>query len=842
MENANHTHTMNQEFLSSFRSLVFILCLFGCFHTYAQQEASNWYFGNHAAVVFNNDGTVTALTNSKMNTHEGCASISDRKGKLLFYTNGINIWNNQHLVMSNGTGLLGNSSSTQSAIIVPKPKSGNVYYVFTVNGFSGNPKLGAYYSEVDMSLNGGMGAVTKNKNQSLLAYTDEKITAVKHANGLDIWVIIPERFSTKIHTFLVTENGVQTSPVSSNMPCVMNGKVGYMKCSPNGTKIAMALSYQDTVLMANFNHTNGTIDSVYSLQINRPYGLEFSPDNRLLYVSRETETGEFILQFDLAQNSESLVRDSKYAVFSNDSNNKDARIFALQLAINQKIYFTEIFNGNLGVIDYPNKMKNSCQLRLDAVNLKGKKSKLGLPTFVQSTFMKRFLSDFKYTTIVSQCKYDVSFSLTDTNEIQFLAWDFGDSSHMTSHLMYPTHQYDKNSTHVVTLFIQRKNQIMDTITKTIDLPDLSNAFQFSESQVYSCPGMTKTLEYQQRGASYLWSTGEKSHYILVKVPGYYHLTITDSNGCKYLDTLLYSHYKVLKPSLGPDRFLCSEDSCWLAESSGNVYVRYLWSTGKITKTIVAKPGKRYMLEMADSHNCKSSDTIDIYAKPYPAVNLGKDTTLCSGQFLSIGQRQDSSSYLWQDGDTSAFYTVRKMGLYTLEINRNNCLTRDDIKVSYLEYPLIDLGFNDSFCGRFAKILDAGEAGRYLWNTGETSRFITARQHQNYWVRSFNQQCMSTDTIVFSAQHQHLVFIPDAFTPNNDLINDALKPSWNVNVREFSIYNAWGEKIYYSTENNAEWDGTCKGANSPDAVYLLCLTYTDCLNRIVNIRKTIHLLR
>ena len=90
---------------------------------YSQQEASVWYFGHNAGIKFNASGTVTALTDGQLATSEGCATISDGTGNLLFYTDGVSVWDRNHQIMQNGTGLMGHTSSSQSATIVPLPGS-----------------------------------------------------------------------------------------------------------------------------------------------------------------------------------------------------------------------------------------------------------------------------------------------------------------------------------------------------------------------------------------------------------------------------------------------------------------------------------------------------------------------------------------------------------------------------------------------------------------------------------------------------------------------------------------------------------------------------------------------
>ena len=152
---------------------------------FSQGEANIWYFGENAGLDFNS-GNPVALTNGQLNTIEGCATISNSVGQLLFYTDGITIYNSNHQVMLNGAGLYGDTSSTQSATIVKKPGSATLYYVFTIDE-EVNPN-GFCYSIVDMSLDGGNGAVTSTKNILVYTPTCEKLAVVKHANNTDFWI------------------------------------------------------------------------------------------------------------------------------------------------------------------------------------------------------------------------------------------------------------------------------------------------------------------------------------------------------------------------------------------------------------------------------------------------------------------------------------------------------------------------------------------------------------------------------------------------------------------------------------------------------------------------------
>src|SRR5690606_27030283 len=224
--------------------LLLLLSLCSIFVT-AQEEASNWYFGENAGISFSSvDGSITNLNNGQLDTKEGCSSISDNNGNLLFYTDGTTVYNKNHTVMNNGNNLLGDESSTQSAIVVPKPEDPNIYYIFTV-GSNQNP-TGLKYSVVDMTLAGGLGAIIQ-KNVNLLNQCSEKISAVlKDCNSGEIWVVtLANEFGNAgiwdtIYAFEVSSAGVNATPVKTVVSLNITDSRGYLKLSPDGTWLACA--------------------------------------------------------------------------------------------------------------------------------------------------------------------------------------------------------------------------------------------------------------------------------------------------------------------------------------------------------------------------------------------------------------------------------------------------------------------------------------------------------------------------------------------------------------------------------------------------------------------------
>ena len=129
----------------------FYILLLCWFSVQAQKEANIWYFGNNAGIDFNS-GVPVPLLDGQLDHVEGSASIADVNGNLLFYTDGITVYNRNHQIMPNGSGLLGDDTATNSALIVPKPNDPEKYYIFTADRT--NKPDGVNYSELDISLDG----------------------------------------------------------------------------------------------------------------------------------------------------------------------------------------------------------------------------------------------------------------------------------------------------------------------------------------------------------------------------------------------------------------------------------------------------------------------------------------------------------------------------------------------------------------------------------------------------------------------------------------------------------------------------------------------------------------
>lgn len=383
-------------------------------------QNANWYFGNQAGVSFlANPLLPISLNNSQMNTAEGCASVSDQAGQLLFYTNGITVWNKNHQIMTNGTGLMGNNSSTQSAIIITRPEHNNNYYIVTIDGATGSRK-GLYVSEVDMS--DGFGEVIlTTKNTPLkdhnnipinISYSNgsEKLTSTFKKGG-DYWLVT--QIKNYIYSYLVTSSGISLTPTEvSAAPINLNTTdiancIGQMKISPDASKIGICYS-GDTGFVALGEFNNDTGEAVINPSfITIPgatnyYGIEFSPSgnycyfsiNGNIYQNSSINANTAINSFSIYRTDTELENSNyeKILEYSNNTSVEDYSLYtsstpipggydaaSLQLAINDKIYFRR---GSFTLSSIENADSASPNININAVNITYGSIILGLPQWV----------------------------------------------------------------------------------------------------------------------------------------------------------------------------------------------------------------------------------------------------------------------------------------------------------------------------------------------------------------------------------------------------------------------------------------------------------------------------
>lgn len=480
--------------LKAFFLVSSIFSLIGIVRVQAQIEASNWFFGNQMGLKFTQGPQ--NISGGQINSLEGTAAISDNNGNLLFYTDGVTVWNSNHQPMPNGNGLLGFNSSSQSAIILRKPGSSAIYYIFTADGTSSalnhHMENGYRYSIVDMTLQGGLGDVTVDKNILLYAPSTERIAAVKQADGVNYWLMTHEWNSNRFLAYSLTCEGLNTTPVisavgESSAPYNAGAgftyldAIGQMKFSPDGSKLVQVIQGKFRAQLLDFDPATGQLSNPvnilaywmdqylqpngYAFDFEDLYGAEFSPDGTKLYLTKINS--QTLFQYDITQNDSYAVSAS-----GNVENTTPwctevvggwtcpGSLGALQLGPDGKIYAAyKDFNG-LNVIAQPNAYGSGMDYERSAT-FSGTGT-YGLPSFPASYF-----NPFAINYTIDSC-VNVSFS-TNYSQAAAYEWDFGDlaSSENTSSLQEPVHQYASPGTYTVQLILTTTEGCSDTLKKNI---------------------------------------------------------------------------------------------------------------------------------------------------------------------------------------------------------------------------------------------------------------------------------------------------------------------------------------------------------------------------------------
>jgi hypothetical protein len=295
------------------RSTFLSFALISALGVLAQPENNVWVFGFNCALDVGSSQP-TPLIGATTNTLGGTACISDANGDLLFYASGIEVRDRSFQLMPNGSGLAGSDGAAQGALIVPFPGDPQRYYLFTNGAYWTDTPImypGVAYSVVDMGLNGGLGDVVPGeKNIPLRANVTEKLTATRHANGRDIWVLMHGFGNAEYYAYLVTCAGigdVVVSAVGREManPFLGDASDGWMQFSPNGDRLASTWMHDPSLEhfqeegrldVLRFNKATGVLsdpimDTYYDAGF-QTKGVCFSPSGDRLYRSQLEVNGD----------------------------------------------------------------------------------------------------------------------------------------------------------------------------------------------------------------------------------------------------------------------------------------------------------------------------------------------------------------------------------------------------------------------------------------------------------------------------------------------------------------------------------------------------------------------
>ena len=344
------------------------------------------------------------------------------------------------------------------------------------------------------------------------------------------------------------------------------------------------------------------------------------------------------------------------------------------------------------------------------------------------------------------------------NGITSCIWNFGDNS--TKSGISVEHSYDLPGIYSVTLIINKQNsECPDTVIKKISVPQAPIVDLVKDTII--CGSKPILIQAKGKANSYLWSNGETGSFIITQIPGVYWLK-TSNDVCTTIDTVVIRKYPNPELKLNSETIIC-ENSEYIINPMGAPSLNYIWSTGETTPSIKAIHEGLYWVE-ASNYCGSAKDSTILKIKPAPQISAGSDTTILQGTYAELkATGVEGTKNLWSPD---------------YELSCTDCPDPNASPQQTTTYYLFVYGEND---------------------------------------------CFASDSVTVYVDNDLKVFIPDIFSPNGDGINDIFFiRGKGVKSIHLMVYNRWGEKIFETTDINTGWDGTFRGIQLQQSVFVYYL--------------------
>ncbi len=293
-----------------------------------------------------------------------------------------------------------------------------------------------------------------------------------------------------------------------------------------------------------------------------------------------------------------------------------------------------------------------------------------------------------------------------------------------------------------------------------------------------CAGNSILLDAENPGATYLWNTGATTQTLNVTIAGNYSVTITDASGCTASDIIHIDAYPPPVVDLGADISVCSGETVVLdAENPGATYA---WNTGAVTQTINVTSSGNYGVVVTSDNGCTDNDIVTVTINANPVVDLGDALSFCANEDLILDAGNPGADYVWSTGAITQEITVSESGIYSVEVtNAAGCISSDDVTLTALPVPVVDLGDDITACAGDIILLDAENTGAdFDWTTGDNTQTIEVTASGDYGVVVTNiYGCSESDHVVITINPSPILNLGSdiEFCENTSVILDAENP-------------------------------------------------------------------
>ncbi len=818
------------------RSLWLLMALFCYRHGHCQYDQV-WAFGVNAGLDFN--GNPPRPLTTAITTSEGSASVCDSNGRLLFYTEGSQVWDRNHQLMPNGSNLTGKGedvtrSTTQGSLIVPAPGNRDRYFVFSLGAIESGGSGELWYSIVDMQLNGGRGDIVAGaKGIQIGTGHTEKLLGIP-GNDCNVWIVTVPQRGNQVKIFNITAEGLDTLPKMYEAHRFTAGSItGWLDASPDRSKI-----FLDSRLYS-FDSDKGALGHSIFAVSEHPYGVCFSPDNTKLYLAFGN-LGFF--QYDISSMDSVKITASRYRISD--------RAGALRRGPDRKIYVSGIEFTTLGLVYQPDLPAAACHFAPFAIHLDGGSTGISFPNYVPVP-QPRYRNLYSRSIDKVFCIPTHEMTATGNTGSNYI-WTTGDTLDRVDVQKSGTYwvQYNIHS-------LCGYDQYTDTFYVYFDtLPRQKKTIQH---RALYCKDDTLTLFPAVGGGhDYLWNTGFRAEQISVKDTGMYWVIYRSDSSCMiYTDSFRVNYTTVPYLGFDLDTLTCSGQVVDVVNRSDSIYQHFTWDMGDGTQlydrdvTYTYRKNGHYQVTLRGYYGFGCMDSlkkhIAVDAVDTLAMILSRNQ-ICQGETVTFAPQVPLDRLVqldWSINDQQLLRTLppapvshafAQAGMTYIRLDARfracpdlSCF--DSIWVERL--PLVDLGPDRVLCtpGNTLELYNqlAGQPGdTYNWSNGDTTVVSHIQYPGSYRLRVTNKDgCVQEEEIMITKGCY--LDIPNAFSPNADGRNDYFLPRQNLghglNHFEMTIFDRWGKILFRTTTIYGRgWDGTYNGIAQTPGVYVYKITF------------------
>ncbi|MEO5674930.1 MAG: gliding motility-associated C-terminal domain-containing protein, partial [Chitinophagales bacterium] len=370
----------------------------------------------------------------------------------------------------------------------------------------------------------------------------------------------------------------------------------------------------------------------------------------------------------------------------------------------------------------------------------------------------------------------------------------------------------------------------DTILIT---PALPFVFTIGTGDTTVCPGQTVTID-PGSFVTYLWQDSTMNPVFITADTGLFSVTVADTFGC--IGSSVYQIFNIppFVYTIGTgDTIICPDQPVIIDAGPG--FVTYIWQDSSSSEFFFTTDTGTFSVTVIDTLGCSGSASFHVGDFPNSFVFLGNDTALCKGDTIIL-DAGIFPQYLWYDSSMNKSVTVTDTGIYYVTIvDFNGCTISDTIVIdSFYAVPPANLINDTLVCTGTVTTIKAPDGFiTYEWNNGNPFNFLEVTEPGIYSLTVTNEfTCIRTDTFIVTLQCSTALFIPDAFTPNGDGVNDIYFPiGYNITSFLMQIYNRWGTKVYETNSIDKGWQGDCKGIPCDIGTYVYYIIWTGSLEGV-----------